>query len=68
MSSTKRPFTKNAQCPVVNTGVVLSGVLVELAGGPSAVAHKSCSNVEKCLAAHGSLENLPNCLLHNLQP
>jgi len=69
MGSTKTPFTKNAQwCPVVGHTVNLSGILVELPGLHMEVAHKSCSNVGKCLEIHGNLERLSNCLIHILRP
>lgn len=67
MSSTKQPFSKGAQCPVVGYCVTLNGIHVSLPGGPSEVARLSCSNVEKCLAAYGSIDRIPNCLLHSLQ-
>lgn len=68
MASTKRPFEKNALCPVVGDKVTLSGILVELTGVPSQVARKNCSKIENCLAVYGSIERVPNCLLYSLRP
>lgn len=67
MSSTKQLFSKDVQCPVVGHTVTLNYIRVSLPGGPSAVARLTCSNVEKCLAVHKSIDQIPNCSLHNFQ-
>ena len=68
MSRSSVLFSKSAHCPVVERVVRLTGARVSLPGaGPSEVTRKSCSNVEACLQLHGSLANVPTCLLHSLQ-
>jgi hypothetical protein len=68
MSTTKRPFSKDEFCPVVQHRVFLSGLRVSLPGAAGVeVANKMCSNIESCLAKHGSIEQIPNCLLHALR-
>jgi hypothetical protein len=67
MNSTQTPFTRAADCPVIKQRVSLSGLRVTMnSTGMTAVANKSCSRVESCLAAHVSLERIPGCLVPTL--
>ena len=65
MSSTKKPFTKQMKCPVVGHQVSLKGLRVTVAEATE-IAQRSCSNVVHCLNAHGSIESITGCLLHEL--
>jgi hypothetical protein len=69
MSSQRQPFSTVVHCPVVQRQVTVSGTTVFLPGAsaPAMVANKSCSNIEHCLKASGSIEAIPSCLLHSLQ-
>jgi hypothetical protein len=67
MYSTQTPFSRAADCPVVKQQVSLSGLRVTMKStGATAVANKSCSRAESCLAAHGSLERIQGCLVLTL--
>jgi hypothetical protein len=63
---TRSSFSKVQHCPVVSKTVTLTGVRVSMPSAPTAVAHKSCSNIEVCLRERGPIEQIEGCLLHHL--
>jgi hypothetical protein len=63
MPSTREPFARPVDCPVVQTFVIVSGIRVSL-GSESVITAKMCSNVEHCIATHGAIERIQGCLLH----
>jgi hypothetical protein len=68
MTSSQKPFTRSALCPVVNKQVDLTGTVISLQGaGPAVVGQKNCSNIVNCLKAYKSLDAVPRCLLHSLR-
>ncbi len=65
MPSTREPFARPVECPVVRKHVIVSGIRVSL-GSESVITAKMCTNAENCIVNHGSLERIQGCLLHNL--
>jgi len=67
LKPTRWPVEKEAECPVVEHWVTLRAFEVSLDDSPrAAIADPTCSNIKKCLEAHGSIERIPGCLLRNL--
>jgi len=60
MPSTREPFAGPVDCPVI-----VSGIRVSL-GSESVITAKMCTNAEHCIVNNGSLERIPECLLHHL--
>jgi len=65
MPSTREPFARPEHCPVVQMHVIVSGIRVSL-GPESVITAKMCTNAQHCIVDHGSLERIPECLLHHL--
>jgi hypothetical protein len=54
----------NANCPVVGHGITLSRTNVFLDYILMSEGAPTCSNIHACLAKHGDIKNIPECLLH----
>jgi hypothetical protein len=67
LKPTRWPVEKEAECPVVEHWVTLHAFEVTLEDSSrSAIADPTCSNIKKCVEAHGSIEHIESCLLRNL--
>jgi len=67
LKPTRWPVEKEAECPVVEHWVTLRAFEVTLDDcSRAAIADPTCSNIKKCLEAHGSIERIEGCLLRNL--
>lgn len=68
MISTNQYLSIDVQCPVVGRMVFLDGVCMVLSDDTgTAVTRNSCSHAADCVAAHGSLDSIPECVLRSLQ-
>jgi hypothetical protein len=65
MPSTREPFARPVECPVVQMHVILSGIRVSL-GSESVTTAKMCSNLEHCVLKYGAIDGIQGCLLHTL--
>lgn len=67
LKPTRWPVEKEAECSVVGHWVTLRAFEVTLDDcSRAAIADPTCSNIKKCLEAHGSIEHIESCLLRNL--
>ena len=64
MISTNQYLSIDVQCPVVGRMVFLDGVCMVLSDDTgTAVTRNSCSHAADCVAVHGSLDSIPECVL-----
>lgn len=59
----KKRVTEPQKCPATKQTVTISREIVMHPGMPPAEASKTCSNVEKCLSEHKTIDNIAGCLL-----
>ena len=60
-------FERFLHCTVAGRPVVLGGCTIEGAGLGNVTAFKSCSLAKHCSSEHGSVLDIPACVLHHIE-